>query len=194
MSEHLQLTGGAGKSKRRELDFYPTPKEVTIALMEFLKLPICTIWEPACGNGAMSKVLQQYGHKVISSDIAEKSFGECNRDFLQTDFVIACDAIITNPPFNLSHLFIKKALTIAETVAMVCKSQYWHSRNRTKLFISHPPAYVLPLTWRADFMNDQGGGSPVLEALWTVWIKGNTQCRYWPLLKPGNKMQTTLFE
>ena len=34
----LQLTAGNNKGNRRELDFYPTPPEVTIALMDFLKL------------------------------------------------------------------------------------------------------------------------------------------------------------
>lgn len=50
--ETLQLTGGAGKDKRRELDYYPTPKNVTRALMNFMFKNGCmesttTIWEPA---------------------------------------------------------------------------------------------------------------------------------------------------
>ncbi len=58
MGEQLQLTGGGKKEKRRELDFYPTPPDVTIALMEFLALSRKSIvWEPACGDGAMSKVM-----------------------------------------------------------------------------------------------------------------------------------------
>lgn len=153
----LLLNGAPGKSRRRDLDFYPTPAEVTIALLEFLKLPKSVIWEPACGNGAMSKILEHYQHTVISTDIATESYGMPGNNFLKEGYHYACDCIITNPPFNLSHPFIKKALTIAQTVAILCKSQYWHSRSRAKLFRDNPPAWILPLTWRADYMNGEGG-------------------------------------
>ena len=36
---------------RRKLDFYPTPPDVTHALMQFLNLPKTTVWECACGEG-----------------------------------------------------------------------------------------------------------------------------------------------
>ena len=70
------LANGASNIKRRELDFYPTPPAVTHALMQYLKLPACRIWEPACGNGAMSNVIAEYGHTVISSDLRETGYGE----------------------------------------------------------------------------------------------------------------------
>lgn len=40
----LQLTAGNNKDNRRDLDFYPTPPEATIALMNFLQLEKCKIW------------------------------------------------------------------------------------------------------------------------------------------------------
>jgi hypothetical protein len=54
--EELQLTGANFKGTRRELDYYPTPPECTIALMNFLSKNVeifkspCAIWEPACGE------------------------------------------------------------------------------------------------------------------------------------------------
>ncbi len=73
--ETLQLTGGGKKENRRELDFYPTPSNVTVALMDFLhKKNIIhggVIWEPACGNGVMADVIRSYNYRVISSDIAK---------------------------------------------------------------------------------------------------------------------------
>ena len=185
--ETLQLTTGGKKENRRSLDFYPTPPECTVALMEFLNLSPCIIWEPAAGDGAIVKVLESYGHKVIATDI------QTGYDFLKT--VGTADAIITNPPFNLSHEFILKALHDAPIVAMVLKSQYWHAKKRFDLYKQNPPSYVLPLTWRPDFMGGEGGGSPTMEVHWTVWIKGNTGCKYIPLKKPENKivMQTDLF-
>jgi len=98
------LANSSTDNKRRELDFYPTPPDVTHALMRFLELPPCTIWEPACGNGAMSDVLVQYGHAVVSSDLRHTGYGEGGIDFLSADR--ECDAVITNPPFNISEAFI----------------------------------------------------------------------------------------
>lgn len=181
--ESLNLTAGGSKENRRELDFYPTPPEVTIALMEFLKLPECEIWEPACGSGAMVEIFEKYGHLVKATDITTGC------DFLTTKG--SADAIITNPPFNLSEKFIEKALKEAPIVAMVLKSQYWHAKKRFRLFSENKPAYILPLTWRPDFLNGERGGSPTMEVIWTVWIKGNTECKYIPLNKP--ETNPTLF-
>jgi hypothetical protein len=176
----LQLTGGNNNGNRRELDFYPTPKAVTIALMKFLNLKPCTIWEPACGNLAMSNIFKQFGHSVIETDIIT------GVDYLTTERT--ADAIMTNPPFNLSHLFIEKAVKEAEVVAMLLKSQYWHAKKRLTLFEANPPAYVLPLTWRPDFLeherSDGKKGAPTMEVAWSVWIKGITETKYKPLAHP----------
>lgn len=174
--KQLQLVGGGKKEDRRPLDFYPTPPEVTIALMDFLKLDPCKMWEPACGDGAMVEILRSYGHDVIGTDIT------LGVDYLKTHG--STDMIITNPPFNLAENFIAKALKEAPVVAMVLKSQYWHAKKRYNLFKENPPSYILPLTWRPDFLGGEKGGSPTMEIAWTVWIKGNTKCQYVPLLKP----------
>jgi hypothetical protein len=175
--EKLQLTTGGEQKNRRKLDFYPTPPDVTHALMLQLNLEPCLIWEPACGDGAMTNVLLEYGHNVLSTDIAT------GIDYLTAEKMMV-DAIITNPPFNLSHEFITKALSEAPIVAMLLKSQYWHAKKRYDLFMNNPPAYILPLTWRPDFMNGERGGSPTMEVAWTVWIRGNNGSKYIPLLKP----------
>lgn len=178
--EDLQLTGGSGSQKRRDLDFYPTPVEVTIALLDFLKLDKnIVIWECASGNGKMSNIMKKKGYEVIETDI------QTGTDFLNT--YKTAGAIITNPPFDLSERFIRKAVKEAPIVAMLLKSQYWHAKKRLDLFETHPPSYVLPLTWRPDFLEDEEvkSGSPTMEVAWSVWIEGVSGTFYKPLLKPG---------
>lgn len=177
------LANGGSKSKRRELDFYPTPPDVTHALMRFLNLHQHTIWEPACGDGAMAEVLAQYGHAVIATDLRHTGYGMGGVDFLATK--MECNTIITNPPFNVSEAFIRHAVDQADTVAMLLKSQYWHAAKRKALFDRHPPAYVLPLTWRPDFMGGERGGAPTMEVCWTVWQLASTDTRYVPLARPA---------
>jgi hypothetical protein len=179
----LNLANATQDNKRRELDFYPTPPDVTHALMEFIDMRIYTIWEPACGDGAMSEVLKMYSPDVISSDLRETGYGEGGVDFLTAHR--DCDAVVTNPPFNVSEQFIRHALTKAGTVAMVLKSQYWHAKKRAALFQEFPPAYVLPLTWRPDFMGGERGGAPTMEVHWTVWIAGDTDTKYRILGRPS---------
>jgi hypothetical protein len=163
--------------KRRELDYYPTPEDVTEALLRFLKLPKGTIWEPACGDGAMSKVIEAHGHMVISSDIRQTGYGEGGIDFISAP-ARKCDAIITNPPFGLAGDFIRRGTMIAPAVALLFKSQFWHAQKRTELFEQNPPTWILPLTWRPDFMFGERGGASTMDCLWSVWIKDNRDTRY----------------
>lgn len=189
--EKMNLHGGEKTHKRRELDYYPTPPDVTRALMDFLSDQglidnDTSIWEPACGAGAMSEVLKLYSDIVVSSDIRYTGYGAGFIDFLTADYTPALvDAIITNPPFHLSAEFIKRAVPRAPLVAFLLKSQYWHASKRTALFRKFPPAYILALNWRPDFMNKARGGDPVMECLWTVWIQGETDTKYRILQRPS---------
>lgn len=182
----MNLANNSTTNERADKDFYPTPPLVTKALMDFLSIPQeSVIWEPACGDGAMSKVIESYGNTVISTDIrVDSGYGTGGIDFLTAE-PMECSAIITNPPFKLSEQFIIKALDVAPMVCMLLKSQYWHAEKRTKLFASYPPAYVLALNWRPDFLNGKRGGAPTMECLWTVWVKGQSDTKYRILEKPN---------
>ena len=170
----------AGAKDRPDTDFYPTPAEVTTALLDYLLLPLeTTIWEPACGKMHMVKVMVDRGYDVDASDILT------GKDFLKSD--LAADWIITNPPFYLAEQFIRHAHSLEPSgFALLLKSQYWHSSNRLKLFNEIPPRAVLPLTWRPDFLFGKKSGSPTMEVLWTVWtrrVPENTIYR--PLSRPS---------
>lgn len=182
----VNLTNSSRVHSRRKLDNYPTPSSATIALLKFLDLPKSTIiWEPACGIGEMSKVITQQGYySVVSTDLYNYDYGIAGIDFTKTTSLLG-DWIITNPPFNLSAEFIENAHKLEpEGFAFLLKSQYWHAAKRLELFNRVKPAYILPLTWRLDFLKGERGGSPTMDCLWTVWIQGNTRAEYVPLEKP----------
>lgn len=184
------MIGSLGKHKRKDADFYPSPFEVTQALMNHLKLPAGTfVWEPACGDGDMSLVLEANGLDVVSSDLrTEIDYGEGGFDFLDPDLQqnINPEWIITNPPFNLSVDFIRRALQIAPNVAMLLKSQYWHAKNRIPLFREFPPAEVLALTWRPAFLKAERGNAPLMDVVWVVWREGDISRTYDVLEKPSD--------
>lgn len=181
-----RIAGGNTEYERIKSDYYPTPPEATIALIKFLQLSKGTkIWEPACGEGYMSEVFGKYGYEVISTDINDTGYGTSGVDYLNADLT-ECDWIITNPPFKISAEFIKRSISHKKPFAMLLKSHYWHTKSRLKLFQDNPPKFVLPLTWRPDFLfKTRGKGSPLMDVIWCVWdgdCSSNTL--YIPLSKP----------
>jgi len=185
-----RIMGGNGAKARKASDLYPTPPEVTVALMRFLKLPAGTdIWEPACGQGDMVEALRDCGMLAYGTDIRS------GQDFLETyrphytDKSI--DWIVTNPPFSLAEEFIRHAAEIGKPFAMLLKAQYWHAAKRARLFREIPPSYMLPLTWRPDFLFKERGGkkgaSPLMDVMWCVWLTPQTQgvqTVFKPLMRP----------
>lgn len=171
---------------RNKTDYYRTPSEVTRALLDFLKhkrllLPGDTIWEPACGTGEMAEAIRSEGYNVIVSDLYQSDYVEGGDDFLRS--VRPCDWIITNPPFTQAEKFIRRALELRKPCAFLLKSQFWHAQSRLPLFREHTPAYVLPLTWRPDFLWGAKSGSPTMECIWVVWGGTHTGALYIPLEK-----------
>jgi hypothetical protein len=78
-------------------DFFPTPRWATFALIENEKFD-GEIWECACGNGTMSRVLEETGQPVRSTDLYDRGFGKSGVDFLTSRS--EADNIVTNPPYN----------------------------------------------------------------------------------------------
>lgn len=178
-----RIAGGNTGYKRRESDFYPTPPEATVALLNFLKLPKgTTIWEPACGERHIAKVMEASGYRVIGTDIL---YGQ---DFL-TMPLLECDWIITNPPFSNSEEFIRKCESHNKPYALLLKIQYWNAAKRRKLFEETKPSYILPLTWRPDFcFKQRGKGSPLMDVMWVVWdLSKSRYAQFFPLAKPKER-------
>jgi hypothetical protein len=175
---------------RNKTDFYATPPEVTVALLDFLEDKGLIewgdlIWEPACGNGAMEEVMLNKYFDVLGTDLHPQVPGRDSVDFLQSN--LECDWIITNPPFSNATEFITHALELRKPCAFLLKSQFWHARSRLDLFRENPPSYVLPLTWRPDFLYGAKSGSPTMECLWMVWSGGH-ETIYYPLEKPKGEI------
>jgi len=189
---------GSSAGNRNDFDFYPTPPDVTRALLDYLKLPQGSrIWEPACGDGAISRVLEDAGHIVESSDIRiEGIYGECGFDFLTA---IADDRraniVITNPPFCLAEEFIYKcAYTFKMPLfAMLLKSQYFHAMSRLPMFRECPPSAVLALSWRVCFRPQLKTGG-TMEFSWFVWDSAQPDITIYDVLeRPNMSGQGDLF-
>ena len=185
-----RLTGGNTAYKRVESDFYPTPPEATQALLDFLQIPERSlVWEPACGSGHMTRVMEKNNLNVIGTDI------QTGTDFLTADMPDGVDWIITNPPFSVAEQFIRKCGEHRKPFALLLKSQYWHAAKRYILFLKYTPAYVLPLTWRPDFLFGARGGASLMDVMWCVWLPtDHDETKYIPLEKPSGNLSLKLNE
>ncbi|MGB4107748.1 MAG: SAM-dependent DNA methyltransferase [Alphaproteobacteria bacterium] len=156
---------------RADSDFYPTPEPVTEALIraERKHLSVFThVWEPACGQGAMAKVIEREGYSVIGTDLVDRGYGEGGVDFMRCD-TLKAPAIITNPPYkdDLPEAFIMKAHTLGTVyLALLLKAQFFHTAGRYRLWNNFRPAREYKLTWRPDFLG-LGGGT--MDCSWWVW-------------------------
>lgn len=179
-----RIIGANSAYGRNASDFYPTPPEVTQALVDFLGLrPETMIWEPAAGEGHMARVLAGNGYIVTATDI------KTGVDFMTSEIETPWEWIMTNPPFSLAEGFIQRCAGYKKPFALLLKVHFWNAKRRLTLFRSCPPAYVLPLTWRPVFLPEERGKSPLMDFMWCVWDeearhRNNGATVYLPLSKP----------
>ena len=98
---------------REILDFYATDKRAIEELLNREKFKT-TVYEPACGQGHIGKVLKEYGYKVKATDICYRGYGEER----EVDFFTVKENtldIVTNPPYFCADRFIKHALEISKS-------------------------------------------------------------------------------
>jgi hypothetical protein len=110
--------------QRKKSDFYETPYSITRHLLANepfdRTLRVC---EPACGNGAIVRILQQ------SWDRSKITAYDKDRDFLKDRNHY--DYIITNPPFSLAYDFILRAKRSAtKKFAFLLPLNYLHGKKR----------------------------------------------------------------
>lgn len=169
---NLSTLTGSSELNRESNDFYPTPPYATHALLDKESF-MGDIWEPACGNGAMSEILQLLGFPVKSSDLYDRGFGETGKDFLL--YSHRCTHIITNPPFNQAQKFVEHALHCASgKVAMLLKLNFLEGQARNAFFNQTPLKNVYVFSKRLSFDkgDEKGKGNGLLAYAWYVWEQG----------------------
>jgi hypothetical protein len=176
---------GAAKYERVENDFYPTEEACTETLYEFLIEnrfieAAAPVYEPACGDGAISKVFEKHGHVVHSSDLFPQYDGATVKNFLTDDFMIDRETfitplVVTNPPYAMPWInqFMERMNDIAHNdgalCAMLMRNEVDCASTRRKYF-EKSPFYLgkLVLTWRPRWIPGSTG-SPRHNYAWYIW-------------------------
>ena len=164
--------------ERDEDDFRPTPAEAPRAFLK-AELPrlrqFAAIWEPAAGDGALVREMEECGLTVFASDLVDRGCGAEIRDFFQYMAPPMPNmAISTNPPFSCCNWrdgkgqWIWHALKVlkVEYMALLLPWTWPSPAQLGKLWAAHPPRRVYLMRFRLDFTGQ--GGPPVYHAWW-VW-------------------------
>ena len=191
------LNGGFKPTMKRRADldgpdFFPTPAWATHALVDNERFH-GEIWECACGDGEMARVLQSAGHKVRATDLYARGYGESGVDFLSA--TRPTDNIVTNPPYNVAEAFVAQGLKLArKKFALLLRLAFLEGANRANtIFLKQPPARVWIFSERITFYmkGAERSGSGTTAYAWFVWdkdAKPGTELRWF---EPGYKARFT---
>lgn len=181
--------------KEREVnDYYATdPKALDLFLPAFK--PNRKIWEPSCGEGHLSKRLEEFGFDVLSTDLVDRGYGKSGVDFFKTDRkdieVWWADGnpswlpfdILTNPPYRYATDYVLHAIDIIPEgghVILFLKTSFLEGKERKeRIYDINPPKYIFQYSGRmvcaknGKFEHMRKIGSAVAYAMY-VWDKKNT--------------------
>jgi hypothetical protein len=153
-------------------DWYPTPRDGIEALLAVERFS-GPIWEPARGDGSISKVLEEHGYAVVSTDLIDRGYGTGRIDFLSERRARAPN-IVTNPPFKHIDGFIHHSLRLARgKVALLARLAMIEGASRRTMFETTPLARVwvfskrLTIVRRGESNKHRQNG--MIAFAWFVW-------------------------
>ena len=182
MDATYNLNGGFKPTMKRFADlqgpdFFPTPKWATHALIDNEHFD-GEIWESACGNGAMSSVLEFTGCPVVSSDLYQRGYGDAGVDFLKASR-------------SADNIIVRSGTSLAKRkFALLLRLAFLEGANRANtIFADAPPSRVWVFSERITFYPAGAvqAGSGTTAYAWFVWDKNAPSGTELKWFKPGYK-------
>ena len=138
--------------KQVETDLFETPVEITEALGEYVETIASaklTVLEPSAGHGAIVKVLESKGIKVIAQD---KYTMPVSIDFLTSPIPVEAQVIVANPPLNLKWQFLAKFLESGLPFFVLLTLDTISAKKFTKM-IGKRPFDLIILNGKSHFLH-----------------------------------------
>lgn len=165
---------------RVALDFHPTTQTDAIRgllLSDGERIRECgSVWEPACGNGALVMPIRSAGIPCSASDIVDRGCPDSWVADYYTCLKSRARAIITNPPYCEINARDGHGRWLRHTLDMpgwdylaLLLSWDWpaaHVNGLKEILDEAPFSYCYLMRWKIDFT---GQGSPPQRNAWFVW-------------------------
>jgi hypothetical protein len=158
-------------------DLYETPREAVLTLLAVERVPR-QVWEPACGPGAIVRVLKERRHDVLATDLVD--YRTPLQDAHGIDFLALGSAdpssgraIITNPPYMHAVAFVRRALELSPWVAMLLRLAFITGTTRCDIMDHGNLARVHVFSKRLPMMHRDGWtgrkASARMDFAWFIW-------------------------
>lgn len=179
MTLNAAANPGRHRLADRGSDLYETPPEATRTLLTIEKVPH-RIWEPACGPGAIVRVLEDNGYDVVATDLLDyRDRSDALQNEARVDFLMETRyfdrAIVTNPPYKLANRFVRKAIADAPYVAMLLRLAFLESLGRddilSRLSRVHVFSRRLPMMHRGGWAGPRCTSS--VAYAWFIWDRAH---------------------
>lgn len=161
------MAGKIGRAFKmdQKKNLYWTPDWAVENLLPVIPKDVKVIFECACGNKNISKVLEKHGYKVISTDITT------GFDFLTDDMDKEYDMILTNPPFNLKTQFLKRCYELEKPFLLLCPITVLESNKRLKMYKENGVTFFMPPK-RVNFISsyEEHKGKKSSAPFFSVWV------------------------
>ncbi|MEJ6845113.1 SAM-dependent methyltransferase [Sinorhizobium fredii] len=171
-------------SDERGNNLYQTPPEAMHTLVAIEKFSSLVL-EPACGRGAISRMLEGAGYTVSLADLVDYGtadrFGEVQRveDFLTSEALPERPDIVTNPPYGaLLNRFVAHALKVHRPKKMALLLNFiffagHDDEDRKFAMDENSPTRVWVFSRRLPMMHRDGWEGPEAPSrmitAWFVW-------------------------
>ena len=170
------------KSERSPGDFYQTPAWCVRELYTSLSLPFPTL-DPCAGNGSLVYNAQQLFPAQclirgveLNPDLVDeckvKNLPVRTGDGLDVDW--SDEHVLMNPPYSEAEKWVYKAVTEAQSAAVLLRLGFLASQRRMPFLQKYPPAQIVVLSSRPSFT---GHGTDACDYAWFVWRSE------WPVYK-----------
>ena len=181
-SVYTTLGASSHSEKERETnDYYATdPYAIDVLINDGGANLAPNIWEVSCGEGHLSKRLEEYGYNVKSTDLIYRGYGVGGIDFLTCNDKFDGD-ILTNPPYKFAQEFVEHSLELipdGRKVFMFLKLTFLEGKKRRKLFDLRCFKTLYVSTKRilcaknGDFEGMRAGGGSAVAYGWYEFEKG----------------------
>ena len=183
----IMYTFGINDPRRAKHDYYPTPPEVTRALLRVEEFP-GPILEPCAGQGHIVRELEAAGYDVWSNELyPQDGFAPDERtNFLEWDDTALCRSVVTNPPYRQAEAFVRRAIDLdIKKHAWLLRFQFIGGARRYELFREYPPRRLWVFSRRVQ-VSEMGLVNPVggmIVYAWWIWERsftGAPEIRWFP--------------
>lgn len=183
--------------ERDALDYYATPTEEVVNILEQIQLDLdnSVILEPCVGGGHMVKGIQTYladkqmSAAICGTDIQNRGYQDeslnslqYGLDFLSDEYnehlIVDIDYIIMNPPYATIEPFVMKALSIANKgILMLGRLQFLEGQSRYENILKdYPPTDIYIYVDRIRCYKNGNPNENTAAAQAYAWFYWDLEC------------------